>query len=36
MVPVIEHGTCQFRTGVQIVLSNQFVQFFSVTGLFDQ
>ena len=36
MVPVIEHGTCQFRTGVQVVLTNQFVQFFAVTGLFDQ
>ena len=28
--PVIEHGACQFGTGVQVVLADELVQFLAV------
>ena len=34
--PVIEHGACQFGTGVQVVLADELVQFLAVGGLFDE
>ena len=33
--PVVEHDACQLRTGVQIMLPDEFVQLFSVRCFFD-
>ena len=36
MVPIVEHGACQFRTGVEIVLPDKLVQFFAGCGILQK
>ena len=36
MVPVVEHGAGQLRTRVEVVLTNEFVQFFARHAIFHQ